>query len=427
MNLILDTNTYLHYRLFDQADWRGLLETDRVTLVVPITVIHELDDKKFAASNKRIMQRAARVLKKLTQIHEGQLVPQNKISLNILTEEPQVDWEKCGLSRSSNDDRLIAEVLMFRERATDEVCLVAADYGIRLKATAKSIRSMEPPDEWRIDDKDDRDKEIERLEKEVSLIRQRIPKLALQLIDADPSTGVKHVEFDLSNITYLSEDDIRRQVKEKRERLEELVPKPSSLVTTVTFGMPTQEAIDRYRSDIKLYLDKYRGYLLRLNEYHCSNRLMARIGFFLVNSGTAPAEDIDVILHFPDGFEVHSIEQLPKPPEEPAEPEPPRSLWETLTSMKLTPSILTPKIPDVLQLASLRDSGPKIRKTNSYEVTYCVRRLKHGFGRELDAVAIRFGSEEDVKPFHIDYVIWAANVPHKVEGQLHVVANVKGA
>jgi rRNA-processing protein FCF1 len=44
-NAVLDTNMYLHWDI-KNVDWCKELNTDAVTIVVPPTVIYELDEKK---------------------------------------------------------------------------------------------------------------------------------------------------------------------------------------------------------------------------------------------------------------------------------------------------------------------------------------------------------------------------------------------
>jgi hypothetical protein len=61
---VLDTNTFMHYRLFTEIPWCDVLDRQRVTsvrLVVPLIVLDELDGKSYSA-NKRLAKRASKVL-----------------------------------------------------------------------------------------------------------------------------------------------------------------------------------------------------------------------------------------------------------------------------------------------------------------------------------------------------------------------------
>lgn len=423
--LILDTNVYLHYRMFDEIDWKGFLETEDVTLVVPITVIHELDDKKFLASNSRIKQRAADVLRKLMQFYKGEEAPRNGIRVVLRTEEPTIKWEAHGLHESSNDDRLIAEILMLRQETADTICLVAADTGLWLKAQARGIEARQPLEDWRLREEDERDRRIRTLEEELARLKQRLPALRLRLAGADADTGVKRVEFDLSATRGLSKEEIRERVQEKERELRQVASKYRQVAGLLLGGVPPTE-LERYERELKEFLGAYESYLLKLDEYRRSMALTARIGFVLSNTGNAPADDIDVILHFPDGFDVLDVEDLPEPPEEPHEPTPPRTEWQRLTEMMNLVSA-SPRIPlPELKVPDLHRPRPFIKRTGSYEVSCFLRTLKHGFEETLPELAIRFRSADEVRPFHITYMIAARNVPSHTKGRLHVVTLVKG-
>src|SRR5207244_2479748 len=45
---VVDTHVLLHYRLFDEIDWRSVIDEDDLLLIVPLRVVDELDTKKSA-------------------------------------------------------------------------------------------------------------------------------------------------------------------------------------------------------------------------------------------------------------------------------------------------------------------------------------------------------------------------------------------
>jgi rRNA-processing protein FCF1 len=60
--VVIDTNVLLHYVPPDQIDWSEVVGSDEdVRLIVPLRVVNELDDKKYARDNK-ISKRARSVL-----------------------------------------------------------------------------------------------------------------------------------------------------------------------------------------------------------------------------------------------------------------------------------------------------------------------------------------------------------------------------
>jgi hypothetical protein len=106
-----------------------------------------------------------------------------------------------------------------------------------------------------------------------------------------------------------------------------------------------------------------------------------RLDILAVNEGTCPAQDLDVFLHFPDGFALVAESGLPKKPRMPDPPNRPRTLAETVASgfqipdfLARSPSINFPEIPRPTNV-----SKPLIRRTRSYDVEVSIAILKHGF------------------------------------------------
>jgi hypothetical protein len=73
---------------------------------------------------------------------------------------------------------------------------------------------------------------------------------------------------------------------------------------------------------------------------------------------------------------------------------------------------ITPIDFDINQSLSV---GPNIKKTNSYDIHYKRKVLKHGYQSSLESLSIIFNSWEEVKNFTVDYKITADNLPiHKI-------------
>jgi hypothetical protein len=65
--------------------------------------------------------------------------------------------------------------------------------------------------------------------------------------------------------------------------------------------------------------------------------------------------------------------------------------------------------------------SPKIKRTNSYDVTVKIKKAKHGLIEQLDAMYLTFESFSALQNFKIDYSIHASNLPKHIEGSLNVV------
>jgi hypothetical protein len=138
-----------------------------------------------------------------------------------------------------------------------------------------------------------------------------------------------------------------------------------------------------------------------------------RVKLVLRNEGTCPAEDIHILLHFPDGRMPYDEEHPPKEPQEPSAPSkemfPNSSLFTSLPDIRV--GLPQPHNPNL----------PRIRKTNSYEITYECEKLKHGFIWNLMPLYVVFDAAESAKSFSIDYTIHAGNMIDEETGKLGVV------
>ena len=87
----------------------------------------------------------------------------------------------------------------------------------------------------------------------------------------------------------------------------------------------------------------------------------------------------------------------------------------------INPSAFSPFLPSNNRPSELPNvSRPKIRRTNSFDVDFKIRKLKHNKPILLDRLFVVFDSFESVKSFGIDYRINAGNLPHEINDSLHV-------
>lgn len=117
--------------MFDEIDWNIWLCTPAVKLIVLITVMHKLDKKKYDAPRSRIGDRVRTVLRRLERIHSGPEAPSNGVRVFLQAVEPSVDWRILGLSESSSDDRLLAEVMLLQQGNSSSLCLPARYLQVR--------------------------------------------------------------------------------------------------------------------------------------------------------------------------------------------------------------------------------------------------------------------------------------------------------
>ena len=153
------------------------------------------------------------------------------------------------------------------------------------------------------------------------------------------------------------------------------------------------------------------------------------LSIILINDGSCPADDIDIFMHFPDGFELFDEDEYEKEPEAPKPPRKPRSIWEEAEARFSMGSfnfgdhgLYSPGLGHLRLPASPSNvSGPKIERTKSYDVKVNVRKAKHGIEEALDVMYLTFEPSAVVRGFTIDYAIHASNLPTHITGKLNVI------
>ncbi len=423
---IPDTNIFLHYQIFTDINWLKELEAKEAVLLVCHPVMRELDDKKFTAFDDRIKERAHKVVAKLGEVSESDQDFRESVRLELIPREPNIDWASEGLNRDVQDDWIIATILCEKDNYPNLV-LVTADTGIKMKAKLRGIETKKLSDKLFLKSgKDQKQKEIDQLKKQLLEFQNRMPELHLLLLSNEQYGKV--AEFEIIQPTELSPEEVEKRLAEVREKLTYLPPRKKSYPLMPFYGPPSEEEIQRFKDDVEKYIERLRGFFEEKHNYDDLIPRTIKLQFLLLNAGNAPADDIDVFLHFPDGFEMCEEKELPKEPREPAEPVPPRDQKELLSSSFGIGQFRMPNIlPEGLNLSSIRllntppnfDGKPFIKKTNSYEVRYQLGQLKHSMERSFDPVYITFPSFEKVKSFHIDVLIVPSNHP-KIQDKIHI-------
>lgn len=433
---VLDTNIFLHYNYFLEIDWLGILGSRKSTLLIPMSVIKELDEKKHSGLNERIRDRAKKIVKSLYKIfNEG---PPYSISTNIdiefLKSEPDIDWEEEGLAKSSGDDYIIAEILTFIKKNKDsDITFITADLGNILKCKVRDIKTIPISEELKIPILDKDKKEIQELKKELARKKAALPNLQLlfsqtkknriQLNIQKPieiNKNHDHIVEEIYNKLKFTRNDITEAIELPNKKLKDL---SEDELASVTLNMKhnmeriSEEEISRYERELDEYINEYRFYLEEIANHDKICNLIFKLELIMVNNGNIPANDIDVFIHLPDGFTVYRDDSLPIVPNEPKQPVKPRSLSDKISQFTLPdvslPTFIGPKI-------NLK-MGPNIRKTNSYEVRYDREQLKHNMMTILKPIYISYSSFDEVKSFNIDYKILASNYPDKFESKLNII------
>lgn len=428
--VFVDTNIFLHYQPFDQINWCEVTGADKVTLVIAPVIIRELDKHKDYHHFSAVRERARAVLKKIRAvIVNGETLQFPTDTELIAVDEPNIDFTALHLDKTISDDYLIASCLAFKDTNPGiKIILASHDSGPLIKASRRGIKTADIPEKYKLPDLiDEKEKEIKTLRQQIAKLESRIP-----ILDLSFANGEKYYEAEILPPQKITEEELARQLTELKDQFpkyhqpitvekQNISPFASALARLSQFDLPSQEEINRYNIELDKYYQKYEEYLAQCEKYENIKRMTIQLDIILKNNGTIPAEDIDVFLRFPDGFSLYEEQNVPKEPPEPDLPQPPRKPSEiTASLLSIRPSAYNFSMPTIFPAQS-NISSLEIKKTNSYDVIFKVKRLKQYMNASPDTIYVVYNDFETASSFGIEYRINAANLPIEKTGTLHVV------
>jgi hypothetical protein len=414
----------LHFKPLEDIRWSELLGVDQVEIIVTRSVVRDLDKHKNTHVSKKVRERARRVLKQLEDIPSGgRLQLRDGVTLSLNLQLPTIDLREHHLEPAWTDDVLLATILSFPAPDGCNILFISDDTGARIKGRQLHIPVFAPPDDLRLPtDEDPAVIENRKLRAEVArLSAPAVPELRVEFDGGrdyvrcavavpDPETSSRH-----------KIDERLNRVKEQVLRLDS-----SGKTGSMAFGalaMVSPEEVARYNDALPAFYDEYANYLKACVRIQRELALTCKCELFLANTGRAPAQDIDITIHFPDGFAVRSVDDLPRVGDPPQPPPRPRTVAEMMgATLPDLGSLFQPRTIDFPTIGpSPNVSPPTIKPSNSTEVSYSVGTLKHSFTVSLGSLGFTFNDLDKVRSFEAEYWINAANLPDDVQGKIRVV------
>jgi PIN domain len=364
-----NTNLFLHYRALNEIDWCSILGAGAVEIKIAAVVTHELEEQKTLHRSRKIRDRAAAGLRLLHK-YLGQRQVRVGVTLEFLIKEPTVEYASSrGLNLQIKDDQLIGALLLYRGENPDVPCvLVTSDLPLTVKATHYEI-NLVPPNETLLlpPEPDEAEKKIRQLEAELVKYKLREPVLDIRF-----DRGESHTRFQIARPTDAvsgSEAEMQSMLEAAKRKcpMVDLQPdhEPGAPSIENNPFAPIAEAIqgfqafgrrfyEDYNNRVKAYHRDYERYLRNTFAFKSLATRTIELNMVLANNGTCPAEDIHVLLHFPNGFALYDDEHPPKQPEEPTVPSQELNLFPNVS--------LLSSLHDIPRLPQLRDpSLPRIR------------------------------------------------------------------
>lgn len=436
--LFLDTNIFLHYTFYADIPWEKIIGDDFKLIIAP-AVLSELDKHK-RHPNAKIATRAKKIL---IRIEEIQASPESYPLACVLKRPKQETIDRNHLDQKEQDDVILASILDFIEEHehTDAVVkFITNDTGPRLRSGSLGITALKLPEEYLLTvEKSEERKQIEKLTKENISLKGRIPKLALcfndksiflrrkmeeyrEDLDLYVETRFKQMNNTLKPLVY--EDPNKKKEKPtkmntnvSRMSIMEALDNVPSLVNS--FNSLSLEQVNEYNEALEEYRKDYRAYLHEKCNYERLIKHSFPLEISLFNTGNTPAEDIDIWIHFPDGFELMNFKDFPNEPKPPRLPYRYKHRYDMGESKSIFGSTVA-HINKPTSIPQIYPNEPSIRKTNSYEVKLHYRSLKHFQSHDLDTMIVTFASFDEIISFSIDYRLMVSNIPETVTGKLTV-------
>jgi rRNA-processing protein FCF1 len=396
-----------------------------VLLIIAPIVLRELDKKKDSDQNDKIRKRCRDTIKELEKYHDNEEIKED-IFLNFIPIEPQIDWIQNGLAPDVNDDRLIASMII--EEDISKLVLVTSDLGLKLKAGIKGIKTVKLDDSLKEEVRIDPDaKRIQELEKKLARYENASPKLDLYILS---SPDAKFHEFGFKKVQDVDPTTIEIEIGKMRNHLEYQKPQEDKgLGVLGSFNNIQEDEITRYKNEVEEYLKKLREYYKNRKRYENFKSRLFCLDIVLSNVGEKVASDIDIFLHFPDGFRMLSKDEVSKynEPSSPERPTPPKTVLESLSmhsSIGLYPNNFNSLMTHINDFTPMKlgidYSLVSIEKNHSYDVHFQVKKLKQNMEMALDSLYLLFNSYVDIKSFSFEYVINVENHPDEFRGEYHI-------
>lgn len=465
---------YLHYRHVGDLDWPALVRdasghaTD-VVLVVPRVTLQEIDKHKNGHTHQTIRERAQRVLRWLDAQGDvareaGHAPVRDGVTLAFAGRPISVDFAAAGLDPAQGDDQLVAVMLAYRAADSDaDIWLVTQDSGPRATARDHGFRTLALPDALKLPPEEDPHvKENRQLKRELEAMKHARPRLALTFVPGRGVVAPDRVELMLDPDPVPPEAVWAAALAAAEAAIPVRTPEADAAAAAarqlaaersgvgnaarVTIWdayheTPTLEEYARYAEERSKRLTHYDRALREEWVVWVVARRRFTVRLELANTGGAPAEDVDVHVHVPDGPDVEAGDgeggtDRPlaswQPPAPPAAPAPPRGVRELqIDQLRSVSALAMPTLPD---LSFLRDrpiasafapapnvSSVSVRKTNSYDLAWKVRRLKHGTTVALPPFTLDFPPEWTAGGFTMACRLHPMNLPEPSTASLHVV------
>jgi hypothetical protein len=401
MKILIDTNIPIHHQPLEQINWKEVTGKDDVTLLFSVTIFDELDKHTH---NPRLASRARRLRKDIYNFTKSGLV-KGSIKAEIIEKPHARVLDELGLDSTQNDQWILAAVINYiKSNPNEDVRLVTADFGMKVRAELLNIPTLILDEKYEIKDEDEEQKENKRLKGELNKLKSATPKLEICFIN-----GNKIAEYEIHSPNFSDYKEAEmRMIKSKYPRVFEDETYSYRLGRNYT----KQDGIV-YNGQLATYYDEHSRYLDGRKELYFAEILTIEIELVIKNSGLILAKDIDLELNFPETVTVSIYPSNARIPE-PQKPLPPHLGVLIRQGFSQGHNHFKP--------IAIKDGAlPIITKIGGESVVeFHLDNLKQQKEVALNKLYVTFGNYEDVTGFSVKYSIRAENVVDVLQANVNV-------
>lgn len=426
VDIVLDTNVLLQCRPLEQLTWsKHFPDYDLIRLHVGRTLFSEIDKLKSGGNSRRAQKArsASQQIRKLLQLDgrrhrlSNKPVPIDLCLSNVNVQPanfPDLDFE-------IPDNRLIAEALMLRSEGND-VVVVSHDTGPLFTAQLSGLRFLEVPEEWLLPaEKDDRDKKIDQLEKEIIFLRSQAPNIAVRFRDSNDQE-VDTLDIEIMVVPQLSEQDVLRAI----DLVQDASPqwKQNSFNNQALYGLgafmapPTSESIEKYENEYAAFLRRTQSFLRDLPLLIREASKVTSITLCISNDGIVPADELITHVTLGGNFRwrnsrlfAHGEISLPTPPERPSG----LSFGQDIVSLHRSILPLSTRMPDRDPTKLYWFSEQDDTETDIVDLRCDALRQRHP-----QSLLLRLAPGENQQAGALTTMITAKNLPEPAEVRLPI-------
>lgn len=435
MYLVIDTTVPLHYKSIDQIDWSKISGYKNPTIYVPLVVIEELDKHKDQHRHRKMRERAKKALALIYENTDENLSGRlkNNVQLVVESKDPEIDWEALNLDKNKPDHRVIASALAMASDS-NQVAVVQRDYGIKLTLRRLKLQSIELSEDLQLEDAlDESDRELKELRLENERLKSQFPKLCLESGEQS-NRGLIVVDPELPSYSMTEQENILERLREKHPLMKRgnvrIGPSSSALAS---MGLViTDKQRESYNDKLRTFYEEHLNWRVKTRDLKNKRALLMPLELWVSNSGSCPAQDVDVEVRFPNcvsvllGEDTLSLPLEPKPPER---PKPKLIIDKPLSPVTpffpINPALLNP--PSLSDLT--KPEASIYEDERGTRVTMHWNSIKHGYRHQiLPKPHVQFESYESLRGFRgfrLEYWISAANLPSASKGTFDVEVKIK--